>query len=216
MRAIAVSAGDRYPSVAALAAELQELRRAAREIDARVSKADEPTREHAVRDAEHDQLRAAGAARAAAPCARAVGVLALGALLWLLWPAHRTRAARGGPAPRRNGRARRSRQCRQRQPRHSARSSHRARARAGRERGSGCDKRRARACARAARNAARKHAGHEHGRAPAAPRDRGTKRRPELERPQRPKKAGLRPRRKRPSAERFPNEIIDPFDDSSR
>jgi serine/threonine-protein kinase len=100
MRAMAKSADARYASAGALAADLQALRTRSASIDARVSKAGEPTAS--------TPFSTPSIAPYALPSKRGplrialgvVGALVLGALAWLLWPARDAapHAASAGPA----------------------------------------------------------------------------------------------------------------------
>jgi serine/threonine-protein kinase len=104
MRAMATSADARYASVGALAADLRALRTRRASIDARVSKAEEPTAS--------TPFSTPSMAPYAPPAKRGpllvalgvLGALVLGALAWLLWPApdaapHAASANPATPAP---------------------------------------------------------------------------------------------------------------------
>jgi eukaryotic-like serine/threonine-protein kinase len=88
MRAMATAANVRYPSVAALAADLQALRTRNAPIDARVSKAEEPITS--------TPFSTPSMAPYVPPAQRGpllialgvLGALVVGALAWLFWPAH--------------------------------------------------------------------------------------------------------------------------------
>jgi serine/threonine protein kinase len=87
MRAMAVSADARYATIAELAADLQALKTRSASIDARVSKADEPTASTPFATPSMTSYAPPAQRGPTLVALGLLGALLLGALLWLFWPA---------------------------------------------------------------------------------------------------------------------------------